>query len=404
MRILYVSDVFHPRVNGVSTSIATFREELTRLGHDVQVVAPEYPGTRRDPPWLRRAPSRRVPFDPEDRWMRGDALRALLPRLRTEAFDLLHVQTPFVAHGAGIRLARELGVPVIGTCHTHFEQYLGHYVPFLPDALLAALARRLTRRQTRQLDALVVPSHPMAEVLRGYGVSTSMTVIPTGIALRDLRPGNPASFRERHGIAPGRPTLVHVGRLAHEKNVEFLLRALVRVHSEVPDVALIIAGEGPALPRLRRLTAELRLDRHVVFVPYLDRQRELPSCYQAGDAFVFASRTETQGLVLLEAMALGVPVVSTAILGTRDLLGPRRGALVAPEDETLFAAQVTRLLRSPALRRRLSAEARDVASGWSAERQAMRLLGLYREVIDAKVRGWKTGALTPIPLPLGEVR
>ena len=149
-----------------------------------------------------------------------------------------------------------------------------------------------------------------------------------------------------------------------------------------PTLLLIIAGEGPALASLKQLAHDLGMGGTRLFVGYLDRRTTLLDCYAAGDAFVFASRTETQGLVLLEAMALGVPVVSTAVLGTRDLLSAGKGALVATEDLDDFAAQIVRLLRDPALRSRLSAEGRALAQEWSAERLAARMLEFYRETVE----------------------
>ena len=145
-----------------------------------------------------------------------------------------------------------------------------------------------------------------------------------------------------------------------------------------------MCGEGPALARLRRLAHELGLAAAVRFVGYLDRATRLLDCYRAADAFVFASRTETQGLVLLEAMALGVPVVSTAVMGTRDIVGPERGALVAADDERDFAAKVIGLLRDPLLRARLSAEGREYASTWGATALAERLEAFYRRVLQTK--------------------
>ena len=380
MRLLFVSDVYFPRVNGVSTSIQTFRAALDRAGHQVRLIAPAYGRGEAEEGWILRMPSRRVPFDPEDRLMSRSAVARL--RWDGERPELVHIQTPFAAHSAGLRLARRLRAPVVETYHTYFEEYLGHYIPFVPDAWLRRLARRLVRAQCRQLDALVVPSHAMASHLRACGVGGRVEVIPTGLALAEFQGGDGARFRARHGIPPGRPVLVHVGRVAFEKNLEFVLRAVARVREEVPDVLLVVAGEGPALPRLRRLAEELGLGESVLFVSYLDRRTELLDCYRSGDAFVFASRTETQGLVLLEAMALGVPVVSTAVLGTKDLLAAGRGALVPPEDEAAFAAAIVRLLRDPELRRRLGEEGRALARDWSAERQAERLADLYRELVE----------------------
>lgn len=393
MKILSVSDVYFPRVNGVSTSIATFHREYERRGHATTLVAPAYPPDHggvdapADGPRVISVPSRRVPFDPEDRMMRATDARRLEPALRAEGYDVLHVQTPFVAHGVGLHLGRALGIPVVETYHTYFEEYLFHYVPVVPRALLRLLARRFSRRQCEEVDAIVVPSPAMEETLRSYGVKGRIERIPTGLRLDELQGGDGDAFRRRQGIAPGRPTLVHVGRVAFEKNIDFLLRVLERVRQDVPDVLLVVAGEGPARPALEAETRELGLGDSVRFVGYLDRRRELLDCYRAGDAFVFASRTETQGLVLLEAMATGVPVVSTAVMGTRDVLASGKGALVAEDDLEDFTSKVTRLLRDPVLRRRLADEARiEVARRWRAEATAERMLDLYAELVAERSR------------------
>jgi glycosyltransferase involved in cell wall biosynthesis len=390
LRILYVSDVYFPRVNGVSTSIQTFRRELGRRGHETMLVAPVYPQSHGDDPGILRIASCQVPLDPEDRAMQWRALRRLERTLASERFDLVHVQTPFLAHYAGVRLARRRGVPVVATYHTLFEEYLFHYVPLVPRSLMRAVARGLSRSQCDVLDAVVVPSTAMRETLERYGVRTRIEIVPTGIPLPEFAGGDGARFRDGHGIAPSRPVLVYVGRVAFEKNIDFLLRALVDVRREVSDVLLVVCGEGPARARLTRLTHELGLAAAVRFVGYLDRATRLLDCYRAADAFVFASRTETQGLVLLEAMALGVPVVSTAVMGTRDIVGPERGALVAADDEHDFASKVIELLRDPQLRARLSAEGREYACTWSAAALAERLEAFYRRVLQAA--GASTGA------------
>jgi glycosyltransferase involved in cell wall biosynthesis len=248
------------------------------------------------------------------------------------------------------------------------------------------MARRLTASQSRAVDALVVPSRAMLETLRGYGVETEARIIPTGLDLEHFSRGDGRRFRARRGIPMERPVLVHIGRVAHEKNIDFLLHMLVRVREAVPGILLVIAGEGPARHRLESLGARLGLERNTRFIDYLDRDGELLDCYRAGDAFVFASRTETQGLVLLEAMALGVPVVSTAVMGTRDILEAERGALVAEEDLDAFAAAVVRLLGDRELRDRLSREAREHAAEWSAGAMAARLVDFYREILDRRRR------------------
>lgn len=321
----------------------------------------------------------RVPFDPEDRWV--PARRFLAAEARLPAFDLVHIQTPFAAHRAGVDLARRRGVPVVETYHTYFEHYFEHYLPLLPKSVCRRIARRLTRRAAGELDHMVVPSTAMKSALAAYGVRTPMTVLPTGIRRGSMGGGDGADFRRRHGIAADRPVLVHVGRIGHEKNLRFLLRAFGRVVRVLPSALLVVAGEGPARAELQRMAGALGLDRNLLWLGYLDRERDLADCYRGGDAFVFTSKTETQGLVLLEAMALGVPVVALAEMGTRDLLLDRRGALVAADDVDNFAGKCLEVLRDPALRARLAAEGPRVAADWSAERMAARLERLYREVL-----------------------
>lgn len=197
--------------------------------------------------------------------------------------------------------------------------------------------------------------------------------------------GDGAAFRARHGIGRDQPALVFVGRVAFERNIEFLLRVAHELKRTThPDIALIVAGEGPARNRLRRLGAALGLEANLRFVGYLARGAELSGCYQAGDVFIFASRTETQGLVLLEAMSLGVPVVSTAVMGTCDILAAKRGALVAEEDVRRFAAQVRRLLGDAELRRRLGEEGRAYARQWTSRGLTEALLAFYRDLLGGR--------------------
>jgi len=382
MRILMISDVYFPRINGVSTSIQTFRRGLHAAGHETILIAPEYLGAAPDTePDILRVPSRGVPRDPEDRAMKLGAIRALRPQLEKLEPDLVHIQTPFIAHYQGTALARALRVPVIETYHTYFEEYLHHYVPLLPRAVMRFIARRFTVSQCNVLDALVVPSRAMEQALLDYGVQCPMHIIPTGMEMDRFASGDGQRFRAQLGIAPGQPVLVHVGRIAHEKNIEFLFRMFEIVVRSKPGAVFVVAGEGPALTSCKAYVRTLGLAQQVRFVGYLSRERELLDCYRAGDLFVFSSKTETQGLVLLESLALGVPVVSTAHMGTADIVNPQRGAHVAPDDEAEFANTVVRLLDDAPRRAAMSAEARAYAATWSATAMADRLAGLYSAVL-----------------------
>jgi 1,2-diacylglycerol 3-alpha-glucosyltransferase len=387
MRILMISDVYFPRINGVSTSIQTFRRGLHAAGHETILIAPEYPGAAPDTETgILRVPSRDVPRDPEDRAMKLGAIRALREQLQRLEPELVHIQTPFIAHYQGTALARALRIPVIETYHTYFEEYLHHYVPLMPRAIMRFIARRFTVSQCNVLDALVVPSRAMEQALLDYGVKCPMHIVPTGMEMERFAGGDGQRFRAQLGIAPGQPVLVHVGRIAHEKNIDFLFRMFAIVVRNKPGAVFVVAGEGPALASCKAHVRSLGLAEHVRFVGYLARERELLDCYRAGDLFVFSSKTETQGLVLLESMALGVPVVSTAHMGTADIVSPQRGAQVAPDDEGEFANIVVRLLDDAPRRAAMSAEARAYAATWSASAMAGRLSELYSTVAGQAAR------------------
>lgn len=382
---LIVSDVYFPRVNGVSTSIHSFRQDLQRMGVDSTLVVPTYSQTMQPEAEVLRVPARSVPFDPEDSIMGWRALRRCLAEVPQDHCDLVHIQTPFLAHYAGLALARARGVPVVATCHTYFEDYLHHYMPLLPGFAGAWLARAVMTRQLNAVDAVVSPSEQVRERLLEYGVLRPIHVIPTGMTDDRFIAGSGARFRAQYGIAPARPLVLNVGRVAHEKNLGFLLRMFAQVLRTEREALLVIAGEGPARNSLEQEAQRLGIATSTKFVGNLDRERGLNDCYAAADAFVFASRTETQGLVLLEAMAQSRPVVSIACLGTRSVLTAGSGACVVDEREADFASAVAHVLKNRDQARNMGEKGRSWAAQWSSRALAERMAQLYRGLLPASV-------------------
>ena len=385
MRILMISDVYFPRVNGVSTSIETFREGLAAEDVSVTLIAPDYnnagsEGAVQGDAGILRMPARTIPFDPEDRLMHGRHLRQLEQTLQGQDFDLIHVQTPFTAHYTGLRLAKHRKIPCIATYHTHFEEYFHHYLPVLPRPLARGITRRLARSQCNTLDAIIVPSSAMHDALRTYGVTRPLHILPTGIPLAQFSAEGANDFRIRHGLPVDRPLALFVGRVAHEKNLNFLLEAMQHALTINPDIALVIAGEGPALASLKKSTAQLDMTQSVFFLGYLDRKEELPRCYAAADLFVFPSVTETQGLVLLEAMAAGLPVLGIPAMGAADILLPQQGAVCSAHDIHGFGTLMAELLADTNRLAKLSREGREFAQTWGAPERARQLAHLYRQI------------------------
>ncbi|PCI61788.1 MAG: glycosyl transferase family 1 [Methylophilaceae bacterium] len=383
MKILFISDVYFPRINGVSTSIKTFIDQLVSLGHHVDLIAPEYGKEISEEKNVMRVPARSIYFDPEDKLMKYGAALKRLPALKQAGYDIIHINTPFVAHYLGLKLAKLLDIPCVETYHTFFEDYLHHYLPWIPQKVARGLARMISKRQCHAVDAIVVPSQPMLDVLRTYGIHAKAKVIPTGLQDISFEEADGLMFKKKYGIENKRPMLLYVGRVAFEKNIPFLFEMTKVLAERYPNVLLVVAGEGPAEKSLHQLAHTLKIENNVKFIGYLDRSTELNACYQSADAFVFSSKSETQGLVLLEAMAQGTPVVAIAELGTASILKEGKGAMISTEDTVVFSKKVACLIEDKRLRDDLGRRAKDYAlTSWTAAVQAQRMAVFYQETID----------------------
>jgi glycosyltransferase involved in cell wall biosynthesis len=385
MNILFISDVFFPRVNGVSTSINTFATELRALGHQVTLIAPSYTDEDKQEEWIVRVPSHKIYFDPEDRLMNFGKLKALLPWIRDKHFDVIHIHTPFTAHYVGIHFGKKLDIPVVETYHTFFEDYLHHYLPFIPQFISRKLARTISRRQCNAVDGIVSPSKPMLDVLKQYGIKTPAEVVATGLDDSSFANVDGEHFRMSHDIPLTQPMLLFVGRVAHEKNIGFLLEMHLELIKNHPDALLVITGEGPAEESIKHSIDKLDISNKVRMIGYLDRSHELIACYKAADIFVFASKSETQGLVLLEAMAQGTAVVAIAELGTKSILIEGEGVLIAKDDINDFADKVSVLLSDAPKRQMIGEKGRQYAQEkWGAGVLAKKVAKFYKSTINQK--------------------
>ena len=382
MKILMISDVYFPRINGVSTSIQTFKNEFQARGHQVSLIVPAYVTDADCENDIMRIPSFRIPYDPEDRMMRFSEIVRLIPELARQNYDIVHIHPPFIAHYAGIKIAKALKIPSVLTYHTLFEEYLYHYIPFLPKQFLRFFARRFSSGQCNQVSGVIAPSSIIVSLLKDYGVKNNITIIPTGIDADKFAQAHPEQFRRKYNIPDNKKLLLNVSRVAFEKNMGLLLELVQELKHSIPEIFLIIAGEGPAKKDYQQQVHKLGLDDNVSFVGYLDRNSELIDCYHCADIFVFSSKTETQGLVLLEAMASGTPVVSVAAMGTVDILTDCEGALISSDQVSDFAQKVATLLQDPDQYANLSKAARIYAADWNSSNLAGRMLLFYDQILN----------------------
>ncbi len=392
MRVAMFSDCYHPIVNGVTTSIQLLASALRRAGHQVRLFAPSVPGHSDAEAWVRRFSSFTFPLHPEERvslpWPAVNFLEA-----SRFAPHVVHLHTPFNVGLFGWWVAARLGRPRVFTHHTLFEEYL-HYVP-LPPPWLKPVAVGLCRWFWNTSAAVVAPSREVAERQVQQGLRRPLSVIPTGVDVASFQGGDASGPRQELGLQDGDRILLYMGRVAREKSLDFLLEAVARARRDDPRLRLVLVGDGPERPALQARALELGLEGHAAFLGYRPRA-SLRHYLAAATAFVFTSQTETQGLVLLEAQAAGVPVLAVRASGTTEAVLPERsGFLVEPGDTGVFAAAMVRLVGDEALLRRLSDGAREQAERFSVEAMSVRMLEVYQQALGAcgkqdRQAGWRT--------------
>jgi 1,2-diacylglycerol 3-alpha-glucosyltransferase len=371
LRVGFFTEIYLPVINGVVASVEGLAEGLRRRGHEVYCFAPKMPGYEEADGPVFRMPSlplpTRTPYRLTLPLVSRRNLNGIIKRL-----SLVHAHSPFVTGWMGVRYARRYRMPLVYTYHTQLEAY-AHYIPFERRATRFAAAR-LTRTFANLADAVVAPTRAMADHLRDLGVTTRIEIVPSGIDVARFGGGRrDDAARFRMGAGRDQRLLLCVGRLAKEKNVELPLRALALTAD--PSLRLAIAGDGPLRAELDHLAREAGVGAQVRFLGVVSRD-DLPNLYASADAFVMPSTTETQGLVIAEALAAGAHVIAADAPQNRDVLGDA-GSLVLPTPEAFAAA----FLRVPAPPDGARA-ARHAAQRFSMDVQLDRMLGLYESLIQ----------------------
>lgn len=395
MNVVMFTNTFVPHVGGVTRSVLTLRQELERRGHRVLIVAPTYEGHRRDQPGVLRMPAIQIlarqgyatPI-PMARHIR-DEIEAFAP-------DIIHSHHPFLLGDTGLRLAASLGVPSVFTAHTRYDFYLGP--ASAKDGRLALMMRELTCGFANIADAVIAPSESMEDLLRQGGVTSPVHVIPTGIDLARLGAGDRAGMRVQLGIGAEEFLVGHVGRLADEKNLDYLAEAVALFLAREPRARFVVAGTGPKRETLRQAFASRGLAGRLILLGHLD-PNDVAACYAAMDVFAFASFSETQGLVVAEAMAAGTPVVALDAPGVRETLSAGGGVLLAATTDprgfadalAAIAGQAPDAVAAQRKRARQAAERFSIpAMGDAVETLYRSLIAAERKEVSESRRLWES--------------
>jgi 1,2-diacylglycerol 3-alpha-glucosyltransferase len=381
LRIAIFSEVYHPMRNGVVVSIDSFARILIARGHEVTIFTAQQTGSEEET-GVFRFPSLMVPNPGNYPLAIPLAEENARLMLREHPFDLIHSNSPMVLGHVASHYAWRRRIPLVFTYHTLLEEY-AHYWSPLPETWVRHQAATLSRRYSNAADHIITPTQHVATRLRRYGVQKPISVIPTGIDvdLIDLVPDD--ALRARFGIPDEAPLLVYVGRLAKEKNIGRLLGAFAELRRYLPEAHLLLVGGGPEAEAIRERIDALGLNARAHLSGYVGRE-QVVQAMRAADLFVFASRTETQGLVIGEAMACRLPIVAVEAEATRELVEHGVQGLIAPDADGPFAEAMLTLLSDPARRAIMAAAARTRAELLSAPRCAEKLEAVYHLVLAGR--------------------
>lgn len=388
MNVLMVTNTFTPHVGGVANSVASFAAEYRRQGHRVLVIAPEFPDAPAGETDVIRVPAIQK-FNGSDFSLRLPVPGFLFPALDRFRPDVVHSHHPYLLGDTALRIAAVRDAPLVFTHHSMYERFT-RYVPGDSPALQRFVVE-LSTGYANLCDSVIAPSDSVAAILRHRGVSTPIAVIPTGVDRARFAGGDGARFRAAAGISAGAFVVGSIGRLSPEKNLLFLAEAVCAFLAGRERACFLVAGMGPSEKELREIVARRGMSGRLHFAGIL-RGTELADAYRAMDVFAFASRNETQGMVLAEALAAGVPAVAVDAPGVREaVIDGRNGFLLPRESVSSFRDALERIASlTPEERRALREEAARTAERFSMETCAKRALGLYGSFRGAARRSKET--------------
>ncbi|MEN6497313.1 MAG: glycosyltransferase [Thermoguttaceae bacterium] len=381
MNILMLTNTYKPHVGGVARSVEAFAAELRRRGHRVLVVTPSFEGTPAEEVDVIRVPAIQK-FNGSDFSVRLPIPGYLTTALQNFRPDVVHSNHPFLLGDTALRIAAMHNVPVVFQHHTMYERYT-HYVPG-DSPLLQRFVIELSTEYANLCDHVIAPSESVAAVLHQRGVEPPISVAPTGVDVAHFAHGDGRGIRDELGIPADAFVVGHLGRLAPEKNLEFLAQAVALFLRKHPQARFLLVGTGPSVEKLRAIFAKAKVSDRVHWAGTRTGQALVDS-YHAMDLFAFASTSETQGMVLTEAMAAGCPVVALDAPGAREVVGDRiNGRLLSGPRVGEFAealAWVARLDKEH--REAICRAARQTAEEFSMPRCTERLIGVYQTLVAA---------------------
>jgi len=383
MKIGFFTDDYLPVTHGVEISVETFKKVLEKKGHQVFVYAPYTPGYKDETPNVFRFHAIKVIRKPEMRLAMPFLPKYKMGSVLDFKLDIAHAHTPFSMGLLAKVIAKHQKIPLVYTHHTHYPEYAKVYLK--EKIITPFLARFLSTWYANLADAIIAPSYKIERLLREYGVKKKkpIHILSTGIDLKMFKKSekNRLNLRKKLKISPETKVLIFVGRMGKEKNAAFLLKVTSEVLKKEPNILLLMIGDGSYLISLQKLAENLKIKKKVIFTKAIPHQ-EIPAYYQAADIFIFSSLTETQGIVMLEAIACGLPVVALADSAFEEIIiGNKNGFLIKKPLPRVFAKKVLELIDNPVLCQKFSKASQEIVNNFSEENQTEKLLTIYKNLL-----------------------
>lgn len=391
MKIGIFTECYKPVMNGVAVSIETFKKGLEEKGHEVFIFAPDHP-TARVEHHVYRFPSI------EDK--KGRLYPILIPSLTIEdaylpediisKLDIIHSQHMFTAGRLARHVAREFNIPLVYTYHTLIAEYT-HYAGFL-SSIVRSYLKGMSKRFCNSCDQIITPSNPMKKILRKYGVKKPIEIVMTGIEPKNyhkIKGIDAHRLRKKYKIDPEAKVCLYLSRIAKEKNIDFLFRSFVEIKKLYPKVHLVMAGGGPQEDWCKTRIQDLGLGSSVTMTGMVPKD-EANKLFGFADLFTFPSVTETQGIVIAEAMASGTPPVAVGKMGPLDLIHDGEDGFLTKLSISDFSEKVVKLLKDDKLRHIFAKEGMRRIEEFSNETSVKKLISLYEKAIGekkAEIRG-----------------
>ncbi|MDD5070916.1 MAG: glycosyltransferase [Candidatus Omnitrophica bacterium] len=379
MKIVMMTNTYKPIVWGLEKSIEVFSNEFRKRGHKVLIIAPGFEGTEKNEKDILHLPS--IPnFNQTDFSIELPVSTKLNGALKKFKPDIIHTHHPFLVGDTALRASAKFDIPIIFTNHTLYEENT-HYVPGDSEAMKTFVIK-LAQGYADLCDQVIAPSESVAKLLKKRGVSSPIEVLPTGIYVDEFKKGDGDTFRKFYDIPKGAFVVGIISRLAEEKNVLFLSKAVATFLKKNKNCYFAVVGSGPLLKEIESIFEKNKLSERLIVTGVL-QAKQLVSAYDALDVFVFASHSETQGMVLAEAMAAGTPVVAVDAPGAREIVSDKQnGRIIKKDNIREFAACLDWFFKLSAQEKKiLSKNAKQTAEGYSVPLCVDKALKLYTATI-----------------------